>query len=34
MACEAGGGKWVAYYSNVDGAMINPHCDAQDGGVD
>lgn len=34
MACEADGGAWYAWYTSVDGAMIDPHCDPSDGGVD
>jgi len=34
MACEADGGAWEAWYTSVDGAMIEPHCNPPDGGVD
>ena len=34
LSCEADGGTWIPWYSSVDGAQVDPHCDAQDGGVD
>ncbi len=34
LACQADGGTWSPWYSSVDGAQIEPHCDAPDGGVD
>jgi len=34
MACEADGGKWDPYMTQVDGALISPHCIPPDGGVD
>ena len=34
MACEADGGKWDPYMTQVDGALLSPHCIPPDGGVD